>query len=69
MNAAQFIEKNVIAELIKMGFEPDTANMAARQAVTHYHRSGSASGKSKAFDDCLNIGKAWAHKYQPKKKK
>ncbi|ARF50025.1 hypothetical protein [Pantoea stewartii] len=69
MTPVQFIEKNVITELVKQGFDIDVAHIGAREAVSYYHRSASASGKSKMFDDCLFIAKAWASKYQGKKKK
>lgn len=69
MTPVQFIEKNVISELVKQGFDVDVAHIGAREAVNYYHRSSSASGKSKMFDDCLNIAKAWATKCQGKKKK
>lgn len=69
MTPVQFIEKNVISELVKQGFDVDVAHIGAREAVAYYHRSSSASGKSKMFDDCLGIAKAWATKYQGRKKK
>lgn len=64
-----FIEKHVVAELVKQGYEQSVALKGADRAVDHYRRSASASGKSKMFDDCLNIAKVWASKYQPKIKK
>ncbi|MDE9447538.1 hypothetical protein KKJ04_18570 [Xenorhabdus bovienii] len=69
MNHEQFIAKNVQAELTKLGFSSSIAGMASDRAVEHYHRSGSASRKGKAFDDCLNIAKAWASKYSTEKPK
>ncbi|OON34633.1 hypothetical protein BTJ39_23865 [Izhakiella australiensis] len=69
MNHVRFIEENVISELEKQGFDTDVAHIGAREAVAFYHRSASASRKGKQFDDCLSIAKAWAQKYQPKKKK
>jgi len=69
MTPVRFIEKNVISELVKQGFDVEVAHIGAREAVAHYHRSASASGKSKMFDDCLSIAKAWATKYQPKRKR
>ncbi|QTL38786.1 hypothetical protein HGO23_06170 [Xenorhabdus budapestensis] len=69
MNPEQFIEKNVQAELIKLGFSSSIAGMASDRAVEHYRRSGSASRKGKLFDDCLNLAKAWASKYSTEKSK
>lgn len=69
MTPVQFIEKNIISELVKQGFDIDVAHIGTREAVSYYHRSSSASGKSKMFDDCLSIAKAWATKCQGKKKK
>ncbi|MGG2139919.1 hypothetical protein [Symbiopectobacterium sp. RP] len=63
-----FIEKHVVAELMKQGYAPSVALKGADRALDHYRRSGSASGKGKMFDDCFRIAKAWAMKYQPKKK-
>lgn len=67
MTPAQFIEKNVISELVKQGFDNTVARMSANRAVDHYRRSASASAKGKMFDDCLCIAKAWAKKNQKKK--
>ncbi|CAM4020534.1 hypothetical protein [Xenorhabdus thuongxuanensis] len=63
MNHEQFIEKNVQAELTKLGFSSSIAGMASDRAKEHYRRSASASRKGKLFDDCLDIAKAWASKY------
>ncbi|MBD1229528.1 hypothetical protein [Xenorhabdus griffiniae] len=63
MNHEQFIEKNIQAELIKLGFSSSIAGMASDRAVEHYRCSSSPSGKGKLFDDCLSIAKAWASKY------
>ncbi|MGX8939331.1 hypothetical protein ACWWJF_00655 [Symbiopectobacterium sp. Eva_TO] len=68
MNHIAFIEKHVVAELVKQGYEPSVALKGADRALDHYRCSSSASGKGKMFDDCLRIAKAWAMKYQPKKK-
>ncbi|PIJ49182.1 MULTISPECIES: hypothetical protein [unclassified Erwinia] len=67
MTPIQFIEKNVISELVKQGFDNTVARMSADRAVDHYRRSASASAKGKMFDDCLFIAKAWAKKYQSKR--
>ncbi|MBC8947207.1 hypothetical protein [Xenorhabdus indica] len=69
MNHEQFIEKNIQAELTKLGFSSSIAGMASDRAVEHYRRSGSASRKGKLFDDCLSIAKAWADKYSTGKPK
>ncbi|QTL40592.1 hypothetical protein ACNFJN_04615 [Xenorhabdus budapestensis] len=69
MNPEQFIEKNVQAELTKLGFSSSIAGMASDRAKEHYRRSGSASRKGKTFEDCLSIAKAWAGKYSIEKPK
>ncbi|MBD2816764.1 hypothetical protein ID850_19020 [Xenorhabdus sp. Flor] len=46
----KFIEKNVQAELIKLGFSSSVAGMASDRAKEHYRRSASASRKGKLFD-------------------
>ena len=69
MTPVQLIEDNVISELVKQGFDIDVAHIGAREAVAYYHRSASASGRGKIFDDCLSIAKARATKSQGKKKK
>ncbi|MCT8349476.1 hypothetical protein LGZ99_20325 [Photorhabdus temperata] len=69
MNHEQFIEKNVQAELVKLGFSSSIAGMASDKAVDHYRRSSSASRKGKMYDDCLHIAKAWASKYSSVKPK
>ncbi|MEQ1977592.1 MULTISPECIES: hypothetical protein [unclassified Xenorhabdus] len=69
MNHEQFIEKNVQAELTKLGFSSSIAAMASDRAKEHYRCSGSASRKGKLFDDCLSIAKAWASKYSTEKPK
>ncbi len=63
MNHEQFIANNVQAELTRLGFSSSIAGMASDKAVDHYRRATSASRKSKMFDDCLHIAKAWASKY------
>ncbi|ETS31072.1 hypothetical protein BB987_09180 [Photorhabdus temperata] len=63
MNHEQFIEKNIQAELTKLGFSSSISGMASDKAVDHYRRSSSASRKGKMYDDCLHIAKAWASKY------
>ncbi|MFT4465670.1 MAG: hypothetical protein ACMX3H_14635 [Sodalis sp. (in: enterobacteria)] len=63
-----FIEKYVVAELVKQGYEQSVALKGADRAVDHYLRSASASARGKMFDDCLHIAKVWASKYQPKRK-
>ncbi|WP_047680898.1 MULTISPECIES: hypothetical protein [Xenorhabdus] len=69
MTPEQFIEKNVQAELIKLGFSSSIAGMASDRAKEHYRRSASVSRKGKLFDDCLSIAKAWASKYSAEKPK
>ncbi|WP_038224384.1 hypothetical protein [Xenorhabdus bovienii] len=69
MNHEQFIEKNVQAELTKLGFSSSIAGMASDRAKEHYRRSASASRKGKLFDDCMSVAKAWASKYSTEKPK
>lgn len=69
MNYEQFIERNVQAELKKLGFSLSIAQMSSNMAIDHYRKSSQASRKGKIFDDCLNIAKAWAIKYSGQKPK
>ncbi|HEM7133627.1 hypothetical protein [Providencia hangzhouensis] len=69
MNAEQFIEKNVQAELKKLGFSLSIVQMASNMALDHYRKISQASRKGRLFDDCLNVAKAWAIKYSGSKKK
>ncbi len=46
-----FIEKHVVAELVKQGYEPSVALKGADRAVDHYRRSASASARAR----CLTI--------------
>ncbi len=65
-NYIGFVEKNVVSELLKSGYDPYVAKMSAYKATEHYKRSSSASAKGKLFADCLTIGENWAKKMQPK---
>ncbi|TDB48247.1 hypothetical protein [Photorhabdus khanii] len=69
MNHEQFIEKNIQAELTKLGFSSSISGMASDKAVDHYRRASSASRKGKMYDDCLHIAKAWASKHSTEKPK
>ncbi|TDB57228.1 hypothetical protein [Photorhabdus khanii] len=69
MSPQEFIEKNVQAELVKLGFSSSIACIASDKAVDHYRRASSASRKGKMYDDCLHIAKAWASKYSTEKQK
>lgn len=66
MNPVDFIRTNVNAELLKLGYDPNASLTGADMAVDHYRRCSQASRKGKIFDDCLNIGKAWAKKVSTK---
>jgi hypothetical protein len=69
MNAIEFIEKNIVAELTKQGYHETVALQSSNQAIDHYRRCSSSTGKGKMFDDCLHIAKAWASKLQKNKTK
>lgn len=68
MNHEQFIQKNVQAELLKLGFSLSVSSMASDRAVDHYRRS-TATGKGKVMADCMHTAKAWAEKYSGQKAK
>ncbi|OXK82134.1 MULTISPECIES: hypothetical protein [Enterobacterales] len=63
MNHEQFIEKNIQAELKKLGFSLSVIQRASYMAVEHYRRIAQASKKGRIFDDCLHIAKVWASKF------
>ncbi|MFS1582915.1 MAG: hypothetical protein ACL7AY_08935 [Candidatus Arsenophonus phytopathogenicus] len=67
-NYVECIEKNVVSELIKQGYDQSIARISADIAVEHYRRHA-ASAKGKIFSDCLHVSKVWAGKYQPQIKK
>lgn len=67
MNNLEFIEKYVVSELMKQGYEQSVARISADIAVEHYRRNA-ASAKGKIFSDCLHAAKVWAGKYQPQVK-
>ncbi|AYB49552.1 hypothetical protein CJJ19_08985 [Candidatus Williamhamiltonella defendens] len=64
MNNLEFIEKHVIIELMKQGYDQSAARISADIAKEHYRRNA-ASAKDKIFADCLHVAKVWAGKYQP----
>lgn len=68
MNNIEFIEKHVVTELIKQGYDQSVARISADIAVEHYRRRA-ASAKGKIFADCLQVAKVWAGKYQPQIKR
>lgn len=68
MNNIEFIEKHVVTELIKQGYDQSVARISADIAVEHYCRRA-ASEKGKIFADCLQVAKVWAGKYQPQIKR
>lgn len=59
MSHEQFIESNVKAELIKLGFSNSVAAMATSEAI-RYYRKQPASRRGKMIEDCLNQAKRWA---------
>ncbi|MCW9739174.1 hypothetical protein L2V80_05690 [Proteus mirabilis] len=69
MNHEQFIEKNIQAELKKLGFSLSVIQRASYMAVEHYRRIAQASKKGRMFDDCLHIAKVWASKFAKEKTK
>jgi len=68
MNEIEFIEKNIIAELNKLGFDSVACNIGAREAVAYYKQASSVSKKGKVFDDCLSHAKLFAKKHALNKK-
>ncbi|HGJ5884099.1 MAG TPA: hypothetical protein ACHBY7_13220 [Arsenophonus sp.] len=59
MNYEQFIEANVKAELLKLGFSSSIAAMATSEAI-RYYRKQPTSRRGKMILDCLNQAKRWA---------
>lgn len=59
MNYEQFIETNVKAELIKLGFSNSVASLATCEAI-RYYRKQPASKRGQMIADCLNQAKRWA---------
>lgn len=68
MNPVQFIQKEVIAELTKLGYEKSVAQQGADKAIDLYKRASQASARGRMFDDCLREAKLWASKLQPRRK-
>lgn len=59
MTPEQFIEANVKAALMKLGFSSSVASLATREAI-RYYRKQPASKRGKMIADCLNQAKRWA---------
>ncbi|QBY41917.1 hypothetical protein QE197_01475 [Arsenophonus nasoniae] len=59
MTPEQFIETNVKAELMKLGFSNSVASLATSEAI-RYYRKQPASKRGKMLEDCLNQAKRWA---------
>lgn len=59
MNPEQFIETNVKATLIKLGFSTSIARLATNEAI-RYYRKQPVSRRGKIIEDCLNQAKRWA---------
>ncbi|WP_339053086.1 hypothetical protein [Arsenophonus endosymbiont of Crataerina pallida] len=59
MTPEQFIEANVKAELLKLGFSLSVASLATSEAI-RYYRKQPASRRGKMIADCLNQAKRWA---------
>lgn len=59
MTPEQFIEANVKAALMKLGFSTSIARLARNEAI-RYYRKQPASRRGKMIVDCLNQAKRWA---------
>ncbi|MFS1538547.1 MAG: hypothetical protein ACL7BU_07425 [Candidatus Phlomobacter fragariae] len=59
MTPEQFIEANVKAELMKLGFSISIASLATTEAI-RYYRKQPASKRGRIIADCLNQAKRWA---------
>ena len=66
MSPTQFIRKNIINELEKLGYQGMVLDFAADQGIDYYHRCSQASRRGRMFDDCLREAKLWAEKYGQK---
>lgn len=62
MNPVEFIKKQVMAELVKQGASPGTAQIAADYAADQYRKS-SAIGKD-PFAELIRLAGAMAMKQQ-----
>lgn len=62
MNPVDFIHRNIVTELEKLGYDKNAALTGADMAVDHYRRCSQASRKGRIFDDCLYVAKQWAGK-------
>lgn len=62
MTPIDFIHKNIVAELEKLGYDRNAALTGADMGVDHYRRCSQASRKGRIFDDCLYIARQWAGK-------
>jgi len=68
MTKIEFIEKNIIIELERLGFDEVACNIGAREAVAYFRRASNTSKNGKIFDDCLFHAKLFAKKHASKKK-
>jgi len=68
MNTIEFIEKNIIAELTRQGFDQTACHIGAREGVAYYRRASQVSKKGKIFDDCLFHARLFARKHASKQK-
>ncbi|QBY44419.1 hypothetical protein QE197_13100 [Arsenophonus nasoniae] len=59
MTPEQFIQTNVKAELMKLGFSNSVASLATSEAI-RYYRKQPVSRRGKMLEDCLNQAKRWA---------
>lgn len=62
MNPVDFIHRNIVIELERLGYDKNAALTGADMAVDHYRRCSQASRKGRIFDDCLYVAKQWAGK-------
>ncbi|MEM8119477.1 hypothetical protein Q4R94_18515 [Morganella morganii] len=66
MNPTEFIRKNIINELEKLGYQGGVLDFAADRGLDHYRRCSQATRRGGMFDDCLRVAKLWAEKYGQK---
>ncbi|HGJ5891173.1 MAG TPA: hypothetical protein ACHBZA_07465 [Arsenophonus apicola] len=58
MTPEQFIETNVKAELMKLGFSLSVASLATNEAIRYYRQSKSTQ-RGKMMANCLDVAKQW----------
>jgi len=68
MTKIEFIEKNIITELTRLGYDKTAVNIGAREAVSYFRRASTTSKNGKIFEDCLFHAKLFAKKHASNKK-